>query len=333
MKKPFGSKEGQAVSLYTIENEKIRITVTDYGAALVSFIEKESGIDVVHGFDTLEGYMYQDGACIGASIGRTANRTGKGILKINGKTYHLFINNNGNSHHGGREGFDKKVFQAEEYEDRVVFTRLSPDMEENYPGNLQVKISYVLLEDGVAIEVEGTSDQDTVFAYTNHSYFNLDGEGSVLDHEVKINAEKYGLTDENGMMIDRLEDVGGTPFDFREFKALGKEIDADNEQIRLGAGYDHYFAITGEGFREMAYCRGKKLQLTAASDMPGMHMYTANFLNGQKGKYGHVYQRRSAVCFEAEYYPNAVNYDDFEKPYVRANETMKHRICYTLKKI
>ncbi|MBR3363356.1 MAG: galactose mutarotase [Solobacterium sp.] len=332
MKKLFGTTaKGEDVYLHIIENDAVRIGVLDYGATLVLFEHKGTGTDAVLGYDDLAGYVNQQGSCIGASIGRTANRTGKGVFCLNGKTYHLAINNNGNSLHGGLEGFDKKVFTAEESEQEVIFRRLSPDMEEGYPGNLQVEICYTLLPDGFEITASGSADQDTLFAYTNHSYFNLTGKDSVLDHVIEIPSDYYGLSDENGMMKDQLAEVSGTPFDFRVPKPLGQDITSEHEQIVVANGYDHYYDIEGTGMRRMAVCRAGGLELTMESDFPGFHLYSGNFLYGDTGKKGHVYPPRSGVCFEAEYYPNAINYDSsFTKPIVRAGTVQTNHIRFHL---
>lgn len=332
MKSEFGKlKDGRQVYLYTLENDHTIMKVMDYGATLVSFINKDTGIDVVEGFESVEGYLDQT-SYIGASIGRTANRIEKGKFTLNGKEYTLPINNNGNCNHGGLEGFDKKIWAAYEESDKVTFRYTSKDGEEGYPGNLYVKVTYQLLEDGISIQSEGTSDQDTLFAYTNHSYFNLEESEDAMNHEVKINADTYGLSDANGLTLDDLQPVEGTPFDFREFKQLSKDINEDNEQLKFGKGYDHHFAIKGEGMREMARCKAGKLEMLCESDFPGMHLYSANWLENKTGKKGHHYPERSAVCFEAEYMPNAINYDDVkEKPIVKANTTLKHEIRYTLK--
>ena len=332
MKTNFGQlKDGRNVYVYTLENENMILKVMDYGATLVSLINKETGIDVVEGFDSVEGYLDQT-SYIGASIGRTANRIAEGKFTLNGKTYTLPINNNGNCNHGGIEGFEKKVWAAIEEEDRIIFRYTSRDGEECYPGNLYVKVTYVLLEDGVSIQTEARSDADTLFAYTNHSYFNLEESEDAMNHEVLIHADQYGLSDANGLTLNVLENVEGTPFDFRTFKKLCKDIDADNEQLRYGKGYDHHYAILGEGMREMAVCRSGKLELHVCSDYPGMHLYSANWLENKTGKKGHKYPERSAVCFEAEYMPNAINYENVEpKPILRACEIQKHEIQYRLK--
>lgn len=327
----FGkNKEGKEVTLYTLENAHIIMKVMDYGATLVSFIQKDTGLDVVEGFDSVEDYMNQD-TYIGASIGRTANRIEKGIFTLNGKTYHLPINNNGNCNHGGIDGFDKKMWDGEEKEDSVIFHYLSKDGEEGYPGNLDVTVTYKLLENGISITSDGVSDADTLFAYTNHSYFNLDESDNAMHHKVRIPSDTYGLSDANGLTLDQFVPVDHTPFDFRKFTEPEARIHEDNEQLKFGNGYDHHYPVSGTGMRTMAECKGSKLQLTMQSDFPGFHFYTANWLNGKKGKKGHAYGARSAVCFEAEYCPNAINYSDVkDKPIVKAGTHLKHEIRYLL---
>jgi aldose 1-epimerase len=334
MKTSFGTtKEGKEVTLYTIENEHVCIKACDYGAILVALIDKDTGIDVSQGFDSVEGYIANQGAHIGASIGRTANRIEKGILHLNGKVYQLPITNSGNTLHGGVHGFDTKMWSALEEKDQLTFRYTSPDGEEGYPGNLYVKVVYRLLEDGVAILVEGTADQDTVFAYTNHSYFNCDQSEDAMEHIVSIPADYFAPTDEHGLTLDSLLPVADTPFDFRVPKAVGRDINDEHPQIKAGNGYDHYFDIPGTGLRHMATIEGKRLALSMASDFPGFHMYTANFSKNMHGKYGLVYDPRSAICLEAEYLPNGINYEDVEdKPIVRAGETMHHEIRFTIKK-
>ena len=332
MKNSFGLlPDGREASVWTLENENIRMSVTDFGAALVSLIDKKTGVDAVQGFDSVQGYYDSRGTCFGASIGRTANRTAKGVFELNGKTYQLFINNNGNSLHGGEYGFDRKLFDGREEEDCVVFTRLCPDGEENYPGNLEVKIIYRLLDDGVAIHTEGTADQDTLFAYTNHSYFNLDHSGTVLHHRLRLPAEKYALSDENGLMQEIPADVEGTPFDFRQFHEIGERIEEDDQQLKYGNGYDHFYLIDGDGMRTMAVLEAGGMQLCVESDYPGIQIYTANFFEGFEGKYNEHYGKRSSIALEASYMPNAINYDSAIKPIVRAGETQVHEIRFRLK--
>jgi|LAHS01.1.fsa_nt_gb aldose 1-epimerase len=335
MKTHFGkTKDGRDVTLYTIENDNVMIKACDYGAILVSFIDKKTGIDVSEGFDCVEDYIANQGAHIGASIGRTANRIEKGILHIDDKVYQLPITNSGNTLHGGVNGFDTKLWSVLEEKDQLTFRYTSPDGEEGYPGNLFVKVVYRLLDHGVAIISEGRADADTVFAFTNHSYFNCDESSDAMHHIVTIPADMYAPTDNHGLTLDEMLPVEGTPFDFRTPKEAGRDINEDHPQLKAGNGYDHYFDIKGEGMRHMATIQGKKLALSMASDFPGFHMYTSNFSQGQKGKHGVIYNPRSAICLEAEYLPNGINYADVkEKPIVRAGETLRHEIQFTLKRI
>lgn len=332
MKQAFGKlSDGTEANLWTLENENVMMQVTDFGAALVSLKDKKTGIDIVQGFADVKGYEDTRGICFGASIGRTANRTAKGRFTLNGKEYQLFINNNGNSLHGGEFGYDRKLFEGKEEGNSVVFTRLSPDGEENYPGNLEVKITYTLLADGVSILSEGTPDADTLFSYTNHTYFNLEQSESILDHQLMIPAEYYALSDENGMMREIPVPVEETPFDFRKFTAIGARIDTDDEQIRFGAGYDHWYPVAGEGMRLMADLKSEKEELIVESDFPGVHIYTSNWFDGYNGKYGVFYPKRSSIALEASYQPNAINYETAVKPVVRAGETLTHEIRFRVK--
>ena len=334
MRKEFGKlDDGRQAHLYTLENENIIASFTDFGAALVSLTDKKTGIDIVQGFDDVRGFIDTRGTCFGATIGRTANRLAKGKFTLNGKEYTIPVNNNGNSLHGGIEGFDRKLFEGKEADGKVVFSYLSRDGEEGYPGNLAVTITYKLLDDGISITAQGTPDEDTLFAFTNHTYFNLEQSENVLDHELKIQADRYALSDENGMMKDESEPVEGTPFDFRDFMKFSEHINDDNEQLRLAKGYDHFFPVEGTGMRLMAQLRRGGLELDVESDLPGFHVYTGNYLPGCTGKYGVKYEEYSGVAIEASYWPNAINYENFDKPVVRKGETSVHEIRFLIKHI
>ena len=329
MKTYFGSTpSGEETYLYTLENAKLKAAVTDYGATLVSLIDRETGIDMVLGFDSTEEYCAQD-AYIGASIGRTANRIGRGMFTLNGITYRVPVNNNGNCNHGGIEGFDKKVFAAEEKDNAVIFRRRSPHDEEGFPGNLDVEITYTLDEEGLSITASGISDQDTLFAYTCHSYFNMDESDTVLDEKLMLKADRFSPNDPDGMATGSYQSVIGTPFDFRDFHEIGERIQEDDIQLKEALGYDHFFPVEGEGIREMAVLKGKKLALHVYSDLPGIQVYTANYTRGLKGKYGRRYEPHCAAALEASYCPNAVNIENEKrKPILRRGETLSCVIRY-----
>lgn len=332
-KQSFGKNEtGEEVFLYTLENEAVKASFSDYGATMVSLINRKTGRDILLGFDSIEGYIAHD-AHIGGFIGRTANRIKNAEFKLNDNVWKLGNNSGNNNLHGGTEGFDRVMYDARETENSVIFHRISPDGEEGFPGTLDVTVTYTLLEDGVEMKAEGKAlDQDTLFAMTNHNYYNLDGSETIRAHEVMIPAQKYALDSEDGISQLPLLSVEGTPFDFRSPKPLGKEIDDPDPQLVMNRGYDHHWAVDGEGMRTFAVCTAGGLQLTVESNLPGMHVYTANFLD-TNGKNNKPYHKHAAVCFEPEYFPNGINYDGVVKPILKAGETSVQIIRMKLKNL
>lgn len=332
MKQSFGTIKGEPVTLYELENEFLVLKVMNYGATVVSIIDKATGIDIVKGYDSAEEY-YKGTAHLGAFVGRTANRIRNAQFVLNGSTYHITANEHGVTNLHGGDGFDKKMYTAEESENSVRFTRILPDGEEGYPGNMHVAVTYTLKGRTIEMKVEAVSDEDTLFAITNHNYYNLDGSDSVLDHLLKINAQTYSPNDDLSISKDVCVPVENTPFDFRTARMIGTDIEAKDEQIQKFHGYDHHFEIEGKGLRTFAELTGKKLKLTVASDLPGMHMYSANFLD-IIGKNGVPSKPHSAVCIEPEYYPNAINYPSIEpKPVLEAGLHGEATITWTIEEI
>lgn len=332
MKQSFGTIKGTPVTLYTLENEFLIFKVMNYGATVVSIIDKVSGIDIVKGYDSAEEYEKGD-AHLGAFVGRTANRTRHAQFKLNGSTYHITANENGITNLHGGDGFDRKMYSVEEGENSIRFSRISPDGEEGYPGNMHVSVTYTLKGRTIEMKAEAVSDEDTLFAITNHNYYNLDGSDSVLDHTLQINSETYSPNDDLSISLDQCLSVEGTPFDFRLPKKIGTDINADIDQLQKFRGYDHHFEIEGTGMRTFAVLTGIKLKLTVASDLPGMHMYTANFLD-IIGKNGVPSKPHSAVCIEPEYYPNAINYPTIEpKPILEAGMHGESTITWTIEEL
>ncbi|MEG0177691.1 MAG: aldose epimerase family protein [Anaerorhabdus sp.] len=327
--KEFGKTTfGIDAKLYTIENDYIKLATTDYGATLVSLIVKKYNIDVVQGFTNVKGYETEV-KYMGQTIGRVCNRIGKGTFELNGKTYHVPVNNNGNSLHGGVNGFDTKMWEATMNENCISFTYTSADNEEGYPGNVKVEVTYELLDDCVNYIVNAESDADTLLNITNHSFFNLDGPKSetVLDHQVKINALNFACVDANGCTHEEILAVKDTPFDFTEFKSIGKDINVEHQQLKNGSGYDHHFLVDNEGFREFARCKGSEIEMIVSSDLPGCHVYSSNFLEGnysftkENGKFPY----RSSICFETQYYPNAIQTCNQIKPILKKGELWHHK--------
>lgn len=327
----FGSlKNGQQVRLFTMENEAgMSASVTEYGANLVALnVPDKNGElrDVVLGYEDVTGYEEGD-ASIGATVGRNANRIGGASFVINGTTYTLEQNDNGNNLHSGPEVYNKRIWEVETQEDgKVVFLLHSADGDQGFPGNLDIRVAYELTEENVLqITYDGVPDQDTVINLTNHSYFNLNGHdsGKVLGHQVMVNADFFTWADAQSIPTGEVVEVTGTPMDFRSAHAIGEEIDADYEAIRLGNGYDHNWVLKNHGeFDKVAQAEGEVsgIVMEVWTDLPGVQVYTANFLDGEKGKDGAVYGKRDAVCFETQYFPDAVNKENFESPVCKANE-------------
>ncbi len=332
MKVYFGNYKNQDVHKHTIENEFIKLEILDIGARLHTCVIKKYNLDVVQGFETIEG-LFTDEPYMGATVGRVANRIKEGTFELNGVHYQLALNNNGNTLHGGNEGYESKIFDVEVFNDKLVCHYTSPHLEEGFPGELKLTVIYRLLDDGFAFDVETISDQDTICSITNHAYFNLNGYDSetALDNYIHINAKKFSHVDKNGLTLEVSEDVQGTPFDFTSEVSIESQICKKNEQLENGQGFDHNYIILGEGLRSCATARGKDCFMSVSTTMPCMHFYTANFLNSKHGKNGVHLNRRSSFCFETQYYPSAITYDCAEKPILNKGELKKHTTMYRFK--
>ncbi len=324
----FGStSKGEKATLYTLRNKGgMEIAVTDYGAALVKVLvlDKDGKVqDVVLGYDDAEGYE-KGGVYFGATVGRVANRIGGSSFELNGSVYELTDNDNGNSLHGGRDYYNKRMWQAEKPDDqKVTFFLESPDGDQGYPGNTKISVAYELTDDNeLKIRYHGVSDADTLMNFTNHSYFNLSGHasGPVHEQEVFIAADAFTRADAQSIPTGEIVPVEGTPMDFREYKAIGKEIEANYEALILGQGYDHNWVLKGTGMRTVAGMRSKEtgIVMEVLTDLPGMQFYTGNFLINEQGKEGSEYRRRHGACFETQYFPDAVHKEHFEGPVVKA---------------
>lgn len=337
--KQFGTTgDGRKAWLYTMKNDAgTTVSVTDYGAALVNVIVKgKDGIplDVVLGYDDAAGYERGE-ASIGATVGRSANRIGGAQIEIGGRTYDLEKNDNGNNLHSGLDYYNKRFWEvAENGDDHVTFLLHSPDGDQGYPGALDMYVTYSLDEDNMlTIHYEAVPDQDTVINMTNHSYFNLNehDSGSVLEHTVMLEADAFTPADAESIPTGEIRPVEGTPMDFRTAKKLGAEIDADYEPLRFGAGYDHNWVLKNEnGFDKVAEVTADRsgIRMEVWTDLPGVQMYTANFLDNEPGKDGAVYGNRSAVCLETQYYPDAIHHENFPGPVCRRGEKYDTRTAY-----
>ncbi len=323
---------GQLVELYTLTNRNgVEARISTYGGVLVSLkVPDRTGKldDVVLGFDKLEGYL-NDTKYIGALIGRYANRIAKGQFMLNGVEHKLATNNNENHLHGGVKGFDKVVWKARPVKvpngDGVELSYLSRDGEEGYPGNLTTRVVYTLTNrNELKIDYYLTTDRDTIANLTQHSYFNLAGQGhsDILGHQLKIDADSFTPTDAVSIPTGELRSVKGTPFDFTQMMVIGARIGQVEEQLKFGNGYDHNFVINGRAgtLRQAAKVfeptTGRVLEVWTTE--PGMQFYTGNFLDGsQTGKGGKTYQRRSAFCLETQHFPDSPNHTQFPSTVLR----------------
>ncbi|HMN47260.1 MAG TPA: aldose epimerase family protein [Povalibacter sp.] len=340
---PYGTlPDGTAVEAFTLTNGAgMTVKAINYGAIITSITvpDRNGRIDdVVLGFDSLDEYL-KGTAYFGAVIGRYGNRIGGAQFALDGNTYKLAANNGPNSLHGGLKGFDKVVWQAQTFERDgnigVSFTYTSADGEEGFPGTLQTQVTYTLTpKNEIAIDYRATTDKPTVVNLTQHSYFNLggDGSGDVLTHELTVDADRYSNVDENLIPLGDPVTVQGTPFDFRTATAIGARIDADDEQIHLGGGYDHNYAINRAGPGLVRAARvvepksGRTMEVFTTE--PGVQFYTANHLDGVRGKSGHVYNKRNAFCLETQHYPDSPNKPSFPSTTLRPGETYESRTVY-----
>lgn len=315
----FGkTRDGAQVSIYTLTNKNgVEARITNYGGILVSLKTPDHNgkmDDVVLGFDSLGDYLVQPSPFFGALVGRYANRIGHARFTLDGVEYKVPKNNGENSLHGGTRGFDKAVWTPRELPDGgLELTYLSKDGEEGYPGNLQTTVTYHLTDaNEVRIDYKATTDKTTVVNLTNHSYFNLKGGGDILSHVLTLNADRFTPVDAGLIPTGELRSVAGTPFDFRKPTSIGSRIDQNDEQLKLGGGYDHNWVLNpgGVAVRVEEPSTGRVLVMTTTQ--PGVQFYTANFLDGTiKGKGGKLYGRRNGFCLETQHFPDSPNKPKF----------------------
>lgn len=335
----WGEHNGQKVELFTLTNKNgMEAKITNYGGIIVSLTAPDrtgSFADVVLGFDSLERYV-QKNPFFGCITGRYANRIGGASFKIDGKEFHVTANSGKNHIHGGKLGFDKKVWKASKVNKGgaagVTMRYRSADGEEGYPGNLDCTVAYVLTDDNaLEIEYTATTDAPTVVNLTNHSYFNLAGEGSseILRHEMMINADQFTPTDVELIPTGALESVIGTPLDFTVPRRIGERIAADFEPLRFGKGYDHNYVLSGRGMKLAARARDPKSGrvMEVHTSEPGIQFYTANHLN-TTGKKGHTYGPRSAFCLETQRFPDSPNKPSFPTAVLRPGDAYQHTTVF-----
>jgi len=322
------SPEGDSVMLYTLTNEKdIQISITNYGGIITEILTPDrdgKNENIVLNLDHLDQYLAGH-PNFGNIVGRYGNRIARASFELEGETYTLAANNGPNSLHGGWEGFDKKVWEPEVIgcAERSVLqlSYLSVDGEEGYPGNLSVKVTYELLMDKLFINYEAETDKTTVLNLTNHSYFNLAGEGNIMNHILYINASKYTPVDETLIPTGEIANVEGTPFDFRKPKSIRQDFEAVGGDP---VGYDHNFVLDKSdqeltlAAKAMDPVSGRFLEVSTTE--PGVQFYTGNFLDGSLSSMGHVYERNAGFCLETQHFPDSPNQEKFPSTVLRPGE-------------
>ena len=333
MKQSFGIlADGREAYVYTLTNGILTARITDLGAALVGLeVPDRDGklADVVLGYDQAEEYLKQDGY-FGATVGRNANRVGKASFVLGGITWSMPENENGNNLHSGPDCYSYRLWDVEELTNTsITLSLFSPHLDQGFPGNATVRVSYTLEQKALKIRYHAVSDRDTVFNLTNHAYFNLAGHDrtdKAMDQLLSMPARFFTPADAQSIPTGELLDVAGTPMDFRKPKALGQDIDADYFALKLQGGYDHNFEV---------FCNPCAIlqdpysgrTMTVTTDCPGIQVYSGNYID-MPGKGGIRYPKRSAVCLETQFYPDSVNHPQWPQPITRAGEVYTSETVY-----
>lgn len=299
------------IAVLELKNDKMTIILTNYGCTLIKWLTADrygNFEDIILGYDDINDYMVKDGY-LGALVGRTANRIGQGRFQLNGRTYHLPVNNGPNSLHGGIRGFSYQIFDyCLSGDNEIEFTYYSKDGEEGYPGNLTLKVTYTLIDDTLTMRYRARCDQDTLINITNHAYFNLSGmKQPILDHHLLVKSSCYAAIDQEGLPDGRIIKSAKTAFDFQNMTPIEERLKMSDEQLERGCGFDHPFIFDQDHDQIILYHPLSGRRLTLDTTLPMAHIYTGNYLDGRIGKGGIAYPSRYGICLETEYMPDAIN--------------------------
>ena len=335
MKTEFGTlKNGEKASLFEISCGQLKAKISDYGATLVQLYVPDSRgnvADVLLGFDSAASYDHH-GACFGSTIGRNANRVGKGKFPLGDITVQMPINNNSNNLHSGQEGYGYRLWNVEEHtQNSIRFSLESPDGDQGMPGNAKITVTFTLEECGqLRITYDAIADQDTVFNMTNHAYFNMAGHDhpeKAMSQLLMMPARFYTVADAESIPTGELRPVDGTPMDFRTPKAIGRDLDVDYPCFKLQGGYDHNFDAEANPCAVLTDPEsGRTMEIS--TDCPGIQFYSGNFLQGEKGKNGAIYTYRGGVALETQFYPDSMNHPDWPQPVFKAGEKYHSETTY-----
>ena len=336
-KKSFGTlSSGEQTSLYTISSGKVSAEISDYGATLVRLWapDKDGNLaDVILGYEDAKGY--EEGTTFqGAIVGRNANRIAGSTFNIGGITHTLTPNEGQNNLHSGPDFFSKRMWTVEEVTDTSIRLYLySPNGDQGYPGNARIRVTYTVEDNGLTITYDAICDMDTVFNLTNHSYFNMAGHdhpAKAMEQELIMPARVYTVADDKSIPTGEMRSVEGTPMDFRIPKAIGRDIDMNYESLNLQGGYDHNFEVFCDPCAILTDTASGR-SMAVSTDCPGIQFYAGNYIVEEKGKGGAVYTKRSAVCLETQYYPDAVNHPEWAQPITKAGEKFHSVTRYAFK--
>ena len=325
------------IDLINKKNEQLEVVVSNYGCTIIKVIMADKNghkDDVVLGYDDFTQYQTLD-AYLGALVGRVANRIKAGQFRLNGQDYHLAVNNGPNHLHGGIKGFSYQVFDYTiEDEHTLKLHYLSKDGEEGYPGDLDLTVIYTLKDDTLTAHYQATSSADTLINITNHSYFNLSGhKENIYQHTLQIHASQFACVDSDGLTTGELKDVEGTPFDFRQPALIGERVEQDDEQLKIGKGFDHPFLFDTQSNQVILTHEPTGRQLIVSTTLPQAQIYTANYLDGRLGKYGERYYARDAVCIETQNMPDAIHLEEHPTTLLKKGETYDEITSYQFKVI
>lgn len=335
MKENFGIlPTGEEATLYTISCGKLTAAVTDYGATLVTLLVPDRDgklADVVLGYDDCNGYRTANGACLGATVGRNANRLKASSFQLNGKVYRLTPNENANNLHSGPDFFFQRMWKLVSHTENAITLELhSPDGDQGFPGNAVIRVTYSLdAGNGLHIVYEAESDKDTVFNFTNHSYFNLAGQDQTekaMDQLLTIPGRFFNPDDAENIPTGELRSVVGTPMDFRSPKAIGRDIGADYEPLRLQGGYDHNWEVFCDPCAILSDPVSGRT-MSVSTDCPGIQFYAGNFLD-ETGKGGVYYGKRTGVALETQFYPDSLHHPEWPQPITKAGEKYRSETVY-----
>lgn len=331
-KRDFGvTADGRKVTCFKITAENgMEAEVLDYGVTLRTLmVPNKNGelTDVVLGYDTIEEYENNDGY-LGATVGRFANRIAKGKFTLNQKEYQLAINNGENHLHGGIKGFSRYVWNAEEIENGIAFSMVSPDGDEGYPGTLTLTVKVILKDNGLTFDYYAVTDKDTILNLTNHTYFNLNGKGDIHGHYLTINADRFAMNDKGCLPTGELPLVENTAMDFRTEHTIGERVDSDEPCVAYGGGYDNNYCLNGNP-GVIARANESGIVMTLTTDQPGVQLYTANQTSERGGKGGVKFGRRHGFCLETQHYPDCINHPEWPTCILRAGEEFRSYTTYT----